>query len=198
MHLVLSVNVKSCKCVWPVHSSPSFGFLTIIIWKTRVTVNHGWLCDSLVLTGYFKAFTVWLVTLLYGLPLSFSSARGQRHVSVSLCSYSLWHWLCRFPRFQTNDMSFLSSQSSGSAQTREELQQALPSQALSLIRFVQRLLSRVISGSTADEGTSGASFIRKAWTARLLLHPLTLALRSRLGCRVEPCLQRLQTGPAQV
>lgn len=139
MHLVLSVNVKSCKCVWPVHSSPSFGFLTIIIWKTRVTVNHGWLCDSLVLTGYFKAFTVWLVKLLYGLPLSFSSARGQRHVSVSLCSYSLWHWLCRFPRFQTNDMSFLSSQSSGSAQTREELQQALPSQALSLIRFCAAL-----------------------------------------------------------
>lgn len=39
---------------------------------------------------------------------------------------------CRSPRFQTNDLSFLSYQSSGLAQTREETSSVSPS----LIKFV--------------------------------------------------------------
>lgn len=69
MHLVLSVNVKSCKCVWPVHCSPSFGFLTVIIWKTHVTVNH----DGFV--------TPWFLLVILKLLL-FDSSR----------CYAVSHW----------------------------------------------------------------------------------------------------------
>lgn len=151
--------------VWPVHSWPSFGFLTIIIWKSPVTVNHGWLCDSIILTGYWEL-------LLFNLSCCCTISHWAFHLLedrgmfLYLCAAIPCgtDWICRAPRFQTNGMSCLCSQSSGSAQTKEEpLQQALPS--LCLVRFCAACFP-VISGSTADESTHWMSFIQKAWDTR--------------------------------